>query len=127
MAQISTNEFKAGLKIEINGQPYVIVANEFVKPGKGQAFNRVRIKQLLTGKVIDRTFKSGEKLEIADILETEMRMLYREPDGFIFMDDNTFEQVKIPMEHIADALPWMMEDIVYEILIYKGEPVTVEP
>lgn len=127
MAQISTNEFKAGLKVEIDGQPYVIVTNEFVKPGKGQAFNRVRFKHLLTGRVIDRTVKSGEKFDVADVLETEMRMLYRESDGIVFMDDRSFEQVKIPMESIGDTLQWMLEDLVYEILIYKGEPVAVAP
>ncbi|NGX42002.1 MAG: Elongation factor P [Chlamydiae bacterium] len=127
MAQISTNEFKNGLKIEIEGQPYVIVTNEFVKPGKGQAFNRVRLKNLLSGKVIDRTFKSGEKMDVADILETEMRMLYREQDGIVFMDDKTFEQLKISLEHVGDAIQWMMEDSVYELLFYKGEPVAIEP
>lgn len=128
MAQVSTNEFRAGLKVEINDQPYVIVSNEFVKPGKGQAFNRVRFKNLLSGKVIDRTLKSGEKFEVADILETEMRMLYREPNAIVFMDDKSFEQVTIPLENIGDApLQWMIEDSVYGILFYKGEPVSVEP
>lgn len=127
MAQVSTNEFKAGLKLEIDNQPYSIVSNEFVKPGKGQAFNRVRLRQLLTGRVIERTFKSGDKAEVADVNETEMRMLYKEQDGIVFMDDNTFEQVKIPNENIGDNMNWMLEDILYSILIYKGAPVSVEP
>ena len=127
MAQISTNEFKSGLKIEMDGQPYVIVTNEFVKPGKGQAFNRVRLKHLLTGRTVDRTFKSGEKFDVADVLETEMRMLYRETDGIIFMDDKSFDQVKIPNDNVGDTMQWMLEDFVYGILIYNGEPVSVEP
>jgi translation elongation factor P/translation initiation factor 5A len=77
MAYVSTNEFKQGLKIEVEGQPYTIVANEFVKPGKGQAFNRVRLKHLMTGRVIERTVKSGDKFELADVVESEMRMLYK--------------------------------------------------
>lgn len=127
MAQISTNEFRSGAKVEIDGQPYTIVSNEFVKPGKGQAFNRVKLKNLINGRVIERTFKSGEKLDVADIVDTKMRVLYKEADGVIFMDDNTFEQVKISFEHIGDNTQWLQEDKVYDILFYKGEPIAVEP
>lgn len=127
MAQISTNEFKAGVKVECEGQPYNIVSNEFVKPGKGQSFNRVRLKHLISGRVIERTFKSGDKLDLADVVETEMRMLYKEADGVIFMDETTFEQTKIPLESIGDTAQWLMDDMMYDILIYKGVPVTVEP
>lgn len=127
MAQISTNEFKGGVKVEMEGQPYTIVSNEFVKPGKGQAFNRVKLKHLMTGRVIERTFKSGDKLEIADVAEAMMRMLYKESDGVVFMDDNSFEQVKIMNAQIADNEKWLKEDLVYDIIFYKGEPISVEP
>lgn len=127
MAQISTNEFKAGLKIESEGQPYTIVSNEFVKPGKGQSFNRVRIKHLMTGRVIERTLKSGDKVDLADVAESNMRMLYKETDGAVFMDDNSFEQIKIPLSNLGDTEQWLMEDILYGIVFYKGVPVTVEP
>lgn len=127
MAQISTNEFRGGVKVEMEGQPYTIISNEFVKPGKGQSFNRVRLKHLLSGRVIERTFKSGDKLELADVVETEMRMLYKENDGAVFMDEQSFEQVKIPLESMGDNVQWLLEDLMYEILIYKGEPVAVEP
>lgn len=127
MAQVSTNEFKQGMKVEVDGSPYTIVSNEFVKPGKGQAFNRVRLKHLFTGRVIERTFKSGEKLELADVAENEMRMLYRESDGVVFMCDNTFEQVKVTNENVGESDKWLMEDKLYEVLFYKGEPVAVEP
>jgi elongation factor P len=127
MAQISTNEFRAGVKIEVEGQPYTIISNEFVKPGKGQSFNRVRLKHLITGRTIDRTFKSGDKADVADVIETQMRMLYKEADGIVFMDDNSFEQIKIPQESIGDATQWLLEDHIYEIIIYRGNPVTVEP
>lgn len=127
MAQYSTNEFKAGMKIEIDGQPFTIVANEFVKPGKGQAFNRVKLKGLLNQRVIERTFKSGEKVDAADVMETTMRMLYKDGDGVVFMDDNSFEQVTVPHENIEDVERWLMEDLVYEIVFYNGSPVSVLP
>lgn len=127
MAQVSTNEFKSGMKVISEGQPFTIVSNEFVKPGKGQAFNRVRIKHLLTGRVIERTFKSGEKLDLADVVEAQMRMLYKEPDGAIFMDETTFEQTKIPKENLGDNEQWLVEDLMYDVLIYNGVPVSVEP
>lgn len=127
MATISTNEFRSGVKIEVEGQPYTIVANEFVKPGKGQAFNRVRLKHLLTGRTIERTFKSGDKADIADVVETEMRMLYKEADGVVFMDDKTFEQVKIAFESMGENAQWLMEDQVYFIVFYRGNPVNLEP
>ncbi|MBS4166945.1 Elongation factor P 2 [Neochlamydia sp. AcF65] len=127
MAQISTNEFKAGIKVEVDGQPYTIVSNEFVKPGKGQAFNRVKLKHLTTGRTIEQTFKSGDKAEVADVVEAEMRMLYKEADGVVFMDDKTFDQVKIPFASIGDNAQWLMEDHLYFIVFYKGQPVTLEP
>lgn len=127
MAQVSTNEFRAGMKVEVEGQPYTIVSNEFVKPGKGQAFNRVRLKHLLNGRTIERTFKSGEKVEVADVSEMQMRLLYKEADGVIFMDESSFEQTKIANENIGDTNQWLMEDLLYEVIFYKGQPVTIEP
>jgi elongation factor P len=127
MAQISTNEFKGGIKVEMEGQPYVIVTNEFVKPGKGRAFNRVKLKHLVTGRVIERTFTSGDKIDLADVTEANMRMLYKEQDGVVFMDDNTFEQITISNQQLGDIMQWMKDDLVYEVIFYKGSPITVEP
>lgn len=127
MAQVSTNEMKSGMKVEVDGQPYTIVSNEFCKPGKGQSFNRIRLKHLKSSRVIERTFKSGEKLDLADVSETQMRMLYRETDGIVFMDDNSFEQIKIPLENIGDTVQWLLDDLLYEIIFYKGEPISIEP
>ena len=92
MATYSTNEFKGGLKIMIDGDPCSIIENEFVKPGKGQAFNRVKIRNLKTGRVIERTFKSGESVEGADVMDTEMQYLYNDGEYWHFMDNGTFEQ-----------------------------------
>jgi elongation factor P len=127
MAQISTNEFKSGVKIIFEGQPYTIVTNEFVKPGKGQAFNRVRIRHLISGRTIEKTFKSGDKVDLADVAEAEMRLLYKEADGAVFMDEKTFDQIKIPLENIGETSQWLMDDRMYDIVFYNGAPVTVEP
>lgn len=127
MVQISTTEFKPGVKLEIDGQPYQIVINEFVKPGKGQPFNRVKMKNIVNGRVIERTYKSGEKETLADVQESEMRMLYQESDGVIFMDDTTFEQIKIPLDQIGDNIQWLVEDQVYEVVFYNGSPISIDP
>jgi len=126
MAQISTQDLRGGMKIEIEGKPYICVSNEFVKPGKGQAFNRIKIKDLLTGKVIEKTFKSGEKFDLADVVELLMKMLYRETDGVVFMDENTYDQIKVSNDILGDQSKWMKEEIVYDIMFYKNNPVFVE-
>ncbi len=126
MAQISTNEFRQGVKVEIDNQPYLIVANEFVKPGKGQAFNRVKIRNLLTGRVIERTFKSGDKVDLADVHESRMRLLYREGQDAVFMDDNTYEQLTVAHSALHEVEQWLLEDTLYEIITYKGEPISVQ-
>lgn len=127
MARISTNEFKTGVKVEIDGQPYVMVSNQFVKPGKGQAFNRTKLKNLLNEKVIEKTFKSGDTLDLADVLETEMRMIYRDTDGVVFMDESNHEQITVPFNRLEGVEQWIMEDLVYEIVFYNGEAIAVEP
>ena len=127
MSQISTNEFKAGVKVEYDGNPYVIVFNEFVKPGKGQAFNRVKLKHLVSGKVVEKTFKSGEKVELADVCEKTMRMLYQDNSNVVFMDDQTFEQVEIPNNQIKDVQQWLKEEICYEVIFYRGNPINIIP
>ena len=127
MAQVSTGDVRSGYKVVVEGQPYNVVSNEFVKPGKGQAFNRIRIKHLITGRLIERTFKSGEKLDVADVVESKMRLLYKEQDGVIFMDENSFEQHKLPLDLIGDNSIWLKDDLLYDIIFYKGQPVTIEP
>lgn len=127
MAQASTNEIRGGMKVEVDGQPYLVVSNEFVKPGKGRSINRIRIKHLVTGRVVEKTYTSGDKLDLADVEEIYMRMLYKESDGVVFMNETNFEQIKISNENIGDTLKWLLEDVVYDIVFYKGQPVTVEP
>ncbi len=127
MVQIGTNDFKAGMKVEVDGQPYTIVSVQFVKPGKGQAFTRVKLKHLKTARTIERTFKSGETVEEADVNEAKMRLLYIDGSGATFMDDQSFEQMTIPTEKIEEMRNWLQDDAIYSIVFYKGEPTSIEP
>lgn len=127
MAQYSTSDLRSGYKVEIEGEPYNVVSNEFIKPGKGQPFNRIKLKHLITGRVVEKTFKSGEKVGVADIEESKMRMLYKESDGVVFMDDQTFEQITLPNSLIEDKSQWLMEEVLYDVMFYKGQPIDVSP
>jgi elongation factor P len=127
MPQVATNEFRGGMKVELEKEPYIIVSVEFVKPGKGQAFVRTRLKHLTSGRVIEKTFKSGEKVDLADVEEANMRMLYAEQDGVVFMDDTSFEQVTVPFTLVGDNRFWLVEEQMYHILFYKGEVVAISP
>ena len=109
MATYSTNEFKAGLKVMLDGDPAAIVENEFVKPGKGQAFSRVKIRNLKTGRVIERTFKSGDTIEAADVVDAEMQYLYNDGQFWHFMQPETFEQVQADATAIGDNAKWLKE------------------
>ena len=127
MGSITTNEFRNGAKIEVDNDPYTIVHCEFVKPGKGQAFTRTKLKHLLSGRVIERTFKSGEKFELADVEETKMRLLYCETDDAVFMNDNTFDQLNVPLSVIGDKQAWLLDDTLYDLVLYKGSVVDITP
>lgn len=124
---METSDYRAGMKIEVEGQPYTIISIQFVKPGKGQAFNRVKIKHLMTGRVIEKTFKSGDSVTIADVSDAKMRLLYVDQEGATFMDDDSFEQVMIPENKIEGVKQWLVEDQIYAIIFYKGEATSVEP
>jgi elongation factor P len=127
MGEFSTNDLRPGAKVEVDNEPYVVVSNEFVKPGKGQAFNRIKLKSILTSRVMEKTYKSGEKFKEADVLEASMRLLYVDGDNAVFMDDTTFDQVNVPVSVVKDAKKWLKDDTMYEIIFYKGEVVEVMP
>ncbi len=127
MAQYSTGDVRSGYKVEVDGEPYTVVSNEFIKPGKGQPFNRIKLKHLITGRVVEKTFKSGEKVGEADVEEHKMRMLYKEAESVVFMDDKTFEQLNIPNSLIEDKQQWLMEEVLYDVVFYKGQPIDVLP
>ena len=128
MATYSTNEFKPGLKVMLDGDPCSIMENEFVKPGKGQAFNRVRLRNLLNGRVWERTFKSGESLESADVVESNMEYLYTDGEFWHFMKtDGSFEQVAADKNAVNDALNWLKEQDVYTVMVWNEAPISVTP
>ena len=127
MASYSTSEFRGGLKIILDGDPYSIVENEFVKPGKGQAFNRVRVRNLKTGRVIERTFRSGESVEAADIFELDVQYLYNDGEFWHFMNPETFEQHACSRESVEEEAKWMKEEDMCQMMLYNGEPLTVRP
>ncbi len=122
----STSEFRKGLKIEIDGVPYTIVEFLHVKPGKGGAFVRTKIKNLMTGKVLDQTFRSGEKVEKPDLVEREMQFLYREGDTFHLMDNDTYEQLALTGEQLGDAVLFLTENMNVKVLFFNQQPVTAE-
>lgn len=127
MGTVSTNEFRKKLKIMLDGQPYLIIENQFVKPGKGQAFNRVRVKNLLNNRTIERTFKSGETVETADVPTTEMTYLYNDGKTWTFMDKNTMETVEIPLENMNDAQIWLLDNTDVEVTWFDGKAIEVIP
>jgi elongation factor P len=127
MATYNTNEFRSGLKIMIDGDPYHIVENEFVKPGKGQAFNRTKIKNLKTGRVIDKTWKSGESVEAADVIEVDMEYLYTDGEFWYFMDTNTYEQLPADKIAIGENLHWLKEQESYQLTLWNGIPLSISP
>ena len=127
MASYSTNEFRGGLKVMLDGDPCSIVENEFVKPGKGQAFNRVRLKNLKTGRTWERTFKSGESLEAADVMDTDLQYLYNDGEYWHFMDPNTFDQQQADANTVGDAALWLKEQDICVVTLYNGAPLAVLP
>jgi elongation factor P len=128
MGNYSTNEFKQGLKLIIDGEPCNIVENELVKPGKGQAFNRVKLKNLKSGKIWERTFKSGESIEGADVFEMEMEYLYTDGEFWHFMKtDGSFEQQGAGIDGIADAKDYLKEQEAYTVTLWNDEIIVVTP
>ncbi len=127
MASISTNEFRAGVKILLDGDPYTIVENEMVKPGKGQAFNRVKVRNLKTGRTIERTFKSGDSVESADVVEMDMQYLYQDGDFWHFMVPDTFEQYTAGKAAVGDGAVWLKDGTVCIVTLFNNVPLVVTP
>jgi elongation factor P len=125
MASYNTNEFRSGLKLMIDNDPCAIIENEFVKPGKGQAFNRVKIRNLKTGRVVERTFKSGESIEAADVMDVDLQYLYNDGEMWHFMDTNTFEQSAADKKAVGDAHLWLKEQDMCTITLWNGQPLAV--
>lgn len=127
MAQYSTNDFKGGLKVLLDNDPCSIISNEFVKPGKGQAFNRVKLRNLLTGRVLEKTFKSGESVPAADVTDADMNYLYNDGENWHFMDPSSFEQISAAAAVVGDAKNWLKEQDTVVVTVWNGRPISVEP
>jgi elongation factor P len=127
MATYSTNEFKSGLKIMLDNDPCSIVENEFVKPGKGQAFNRVKIRNLKTGRILEKTFKSGESVEAADVLDLELQYLYNDGELWHFMDQGSYEQYEANESVVGDAAQWIKGEEMCTVTLWNDVPISVMP
>ncbi len=125
MATYSTNEFRSGLKIMMGADPCVIVENQFVKPGKGQAFSRVKLRNLKTGRTVERTFKSGESVEAADVIDINMEFLYSDGEFWHFMDQESFEQYAADVNAVGDAAKWIKGQEICVVTLWNGNPLTV--
>ncbi|MBL0691091.1 MAG: elongation factor P [SAR324 cluster bacterium] len=121
-----TNSFKKGLRVEIDSVPYMMLEVEFVRPGKGQAFTRVKMRNMLTGNVLSRTFKSGEKLPPADIIELDMQFLYNTNDVYHFMDNKSYEQHEITKEKLSDSSwRWLTDGMQTAVTLFNGRPIAI--
>jgi elongation factor P len=122
----ATTDFRNGLKIEFGGEPYVIVYFQHVKPGKGGAFVRTKLKNLKSGAVLEHTFRSGDKVDKPDLDEREMQFLYRMENAYHFMDTKTFEQIYLDEDHMGNAAGYMIADLLVKILFFRGEPIGID-
>lgn len=127
MTHYSTNEFKSGLKVMLDGDPCTIVENEFVKPGKGQAFNRVKLRNLKNGRVLEKTFKSGDSLPGADVVEKTMQYLYSDGTHWHFMDQESYEQYIADTTSMGEAAQWVKEEDLCTVVLWDGTPLLVDP
>ena len=126
MATYSSNEWKPGLKVILEGDPCSILENEYVKPGKGQAFNRVKLRNLKTGRVWERTFKSGDSLEGADAVDKELQYLYNDGTSYVFMDTSSYEQLEVAPEIVGDAANFLLENNEAIVATNEGRVLFIE-
>jgi len=126
MGQINTNELKNGIKVIFDQDPYVVQNVDFVKPGKGAAFYKIRVQNLLTGNVLDKTLRSGEKIEAADVVETDMEYLYFDGSDFVFMDSTSFDQVSVPAAVIGEAKDFLLENMGCQVTLWNAQPIQVK-
>ena len=127
MAGYGLNDIKPGLKIMIDGAPHEVLDSEFCKPGKGQAFTRMKIRNLLTGRANDKTVKAGDSLEAADVREVGLQYLYADAESAVFMSPESYEQYTVPAEVVGDAASWIRAQDVCAVLLYKEQPVRLAP
>jgi elongation factor P len=127
MANVGINEFKSGMKLLINNEPWNITDVDMVKPGKGQAFTRIKIKNLKTGRVVDKTCKSTDKIETADVMELDYQYLYSDGDTYYFMHPETYEQIEASKEAVGDSAKWLVEESICTVTLWNDNPIVVVP
>lgn len=124
---LDTSDLRKGTKVTIDGAPFVVIDFQFVKPGKGQAFTRTKMKNMITGAVLERTYKQGEKFEKADLEERQMEYLYPEGDVYVFMDQKTFDQVRLTPEQLGENKFYLLDNLVCDVLLFDGRPIGITP
>ncbi|MDA3959701.1 MAG: elongation factor P [Planctomycetota bacterium] len=123
---INTNELKNGIKLIFNNEPYVALNVDFVKPGKGAAFYKIKVQNLLTGNVLDKTLRSGEKTESADVVDTDMEYLYYDGNDFVFMDTTSYEQVSITEKSVGNSKEFLLENMQCQVTLWNGQAIAVK-
>lgn len=127
MGTYKTSDFRKGLKVQIDGEPYLMVEMNFVKPGKGNALYKCKLRNLVRGTVLDRTYKGGDELESADVEEIQTQFLYRQTDTFYFMDNATFEQYELSAEQVDDSWKYLKDGMLCTMMLFNGVPITMSP
>ncbi|HMD58295.1 MAG TPA: elongation factor P [Steroidobacteraceae bacterium] len=127
MSVYSTSEIRSGMKVILDGDPFAIVENEFVKPGKGQPFNRIKVRNLKTGRTVEKTFKSGDMLEAADVMDVEMQYLYNDGKFWHFMVPENFEQYATEQAIIGESGIWLKDGMVCIVTLWNNVPLVVTP
>ncbi len=127
MATYNTSDFRKGLKVQIDGDPYLMIECNFVKPGKGNAFYKCKLRNLIRNTVLDRTYKGGESLESADVEEIDTQFLYRQGDTFVFMDNKTYEQYELTAEQVDDNWRYLKENMDCHMTLFNNQPITMSP
>lgn len=127
MATYNTSDFRKGLKVQIDGEPYLMTEMNFVKPGKGNAMYKCRLKNLVRGTMLDRTYKGGDSLESADVETVEASFLYRQGEGYVFMDSKSFEQYEVSGEQGGDLWKFLKDGMACTVTLFNGQPIVIEP
>jgi len=123
---VDTSQFRNGLKIELDGEPYTIVFFQHVKPGKGGAFVRTKVRNLRSGRMLERRFRAGERVELADVEERKMQYLYQDGDQLVFMDTESYEQIPFRAEQVGDARKFLKENLDVDVVFWRSQPINVE-
>jgi elongation factor P len=123
---VDTSQFRNGLKVELDGEPYVMTYFQHVKPGKGGAFVRTKVKNLRTGRVLEKTFRSGERLDEAEVEDKRMQYLYQDGEQLIFMDQETYDQFPFTAEQIGDSRKYLLENLEVDVVFWRGKPISIE-